>query len=92
MTAVLATLGYGLTATPALQVLPPDLAGEVTALALKLKKNMPDTWAALVDIGMEQRLLAMRAEERTALLASHDARRINRPVANDNVKPAAQVA
>lgn len=84
--AVLATLGFGFVPVPALEALPPGLAGEVTALALKLRMNMPQTWTALVHSGVEQRLLRMRAEERAAMLAEHDARRANCP-ANDNTKP-----
>jgi hypothetical protein len=86
--AVLATLGFGFVPVPALEALPPELAGEVTALALKLGMNMPRTWSALIDSGVEQRLLRMRAEERAAIMAEHDVRRANCP-ANDNTKQAA---
>ncbi|WP_051462711.1 hypothetical protein [Bradyrhizobium sp. URHA0013] len=84
--AVLATLGYGLVPVPALEVLPhPELAGELTALALKMRMSIPQTFSALIDIGVEQKLLRMRAEERAAVLAEHDARLARIP-ANDNVK------
>lgn len=84
--AVLATLGFGFVPVPALEALPPDVAGEITALALKLRMNMAQTWTALIDSGVEQRLLRMRAEERAAILAKHDARRANLS-ANDNPNP-----
>jgi hypothetical protein len=80
--AVLATLGFGLVPVPALEALPPELAGELTALALKLRMNIPHTWTALLDICVEQKLLRLRSEDRVAILADHDARRARH--ANDN--------
>lgn len=80
--AVLATLGFGLVPVPVLEALPPDLAGELTALALKLRMNIPQTWAALLDIHTGQKLLRLRSEDRAAILADHDARRTGH--ANDN--------
>ncbi|MBB4383562.1 hypothetical protein [Bradyrhizobium sp. SBR1B] len=82
--AVLATLGYGLVPVPALEALPPALAGELTALALKLRMNIPQTWCALLDVHAEQKLLQMRASERAAVLTDHDRRTAG--AANDNVK------
>jgi hypothetical protein len=76
--AVLSTLGFGFAPTPTLQVLPADLVGEIVALAMKLGLTFPETWAALIDIGVEQRLLAMDADERRTVLAEREA-------ANDNV-------
>lgn len=70
---VLATLGFGFVPTPALQVLPPELAGEVTALAMKLGRDIPQTWAALIDIGVEQRLIQTDANERRAVVEAHRA-------------------
>jgi hypothetical protein len=89
--AALATLGFGLVPVPALEALPPALAGELTALALKLRMAMPQTITALVDIGVEQRLLRMRAEERGAILAEHESRLAGIP-ANDNKKRRHRVA
>jgi hypothetical protein len=80
--AVLATLGFGLVPVPALEALPSELAGELTALALKLRMNIPQTWSALLSIHTEQKLLRMRSENRAAILADHDARRTC--YANDN--------
>lgn len=79
---VLSALGWGYVPVPALQTLPPDLAGELTAMALKLGASMPQTIAALIDIGVEQKLLRMSAEEKHAVLAERAARR----AANDNAK------
>jgi hypothetical protein len=59
----LSALGWGYVPVPALETLPPELAGELTALALKLGASMPQTIAALIDIGVEQKLLCMNAEE-----------------------------
>jgi hypothetical protein len=81
--AALATLGFGFVPVPALEALPPELAGELTALALKLRMNIPQTWAALIDIGVDQKLLRMRSDERAAALAEHDSR-LARVHANDN--------
>ncbi|WP_334374546.1 hypothetical protein [Bradyrhizobium sp. AZCC 1719] len=80
--AVLATLGFGFCPVPSLEALPAELAGELTALALKLRLNIPQTWAALIDIGIAQRLISMRADERAAVLAEHDTRRLRHD--NDN--------
>ena len=80
--AVLATLGFGLVPVAALEPLDPELAGELAALALKMRMNIPQTWAALIDIGVEQKLLRMRADERGAILADHERRRAG--YANDN--------
>ena len=82
---VLSALGWCYAPTPALQTLPPELAGELTTLALKLGASMPQTIAALIDIGVEQKLLRMNAEERRAVLAEREARN-PRHAANDNVK------
>jgi hypothetical protein len=80
--AVLATLGFGFCPVPSLEALPAELAGELTALALKLRLNIPQTWAALIDICVAQKLLRMRAEDRAAVLAEHDTRRLRHD--NDN--------
>lgn len=80
--AALATLGFGFVPIPALEAMPPELAGELTALALKLRMNIPQTWCALLDIHCEQKLLRMRADECAAILADHDRRMAG--VANDN--------
>ena len=84
LSAMLATLGYQLCPVPELETLPPKIAGELTTLALKLRMNIPQTWTALLDIGVEQELLRLRAEERAAILADHYAR-IARG-ANDNTQ------
>lgn len=83
LNAVLGALKHALVPVPMLEALPHALAGEVTALALKLRMSMPETWAALVEIGVEQKLLRMRADERAAVLAGHDARMARVPC-NDN--------
>ena len=58
---MLSVLGWALSPVPALETLPPELAGELTTLALKLGASMPQTIAALIDIGVEQKLLRMNA-------------------------------
>jgi hypothetical protein len=42
---VLSVLGWALSPVPALETLPPELAGELTTLALKLGASMPQTIA-----------------------------------------------
>jgi hypothetical protein len=84
--AVFGFLGWDFAPVPSLQVLPPDLAGELTALALKMQRNMPTTWAAVVAVGVEQALLNMTVAEKRAVL---DAR--NR-AANDNTKRTARAS
>lgn len=90
LNAVLAVLGFQLCPVPELEALPPALAGELTSLALKLRMNIPQTWAALIDIGAEQKLLRMRADERATIMADHDRRMAG--AANDNVKRAEPAA
>lgn len=102
--AVLGFLGWGYVPVPSLQVLAPDLAGELTALALKLCKSMPETISALIDIGVEQKLLRMNAEEKHAVLAEREARETRRAAlrdarrrrkpkpANDNAKQSSESA
>lgn len=73
-------------------------------MALKLHKSMPETFSALIDIGVEQKLLRMDAEEKRAVLAEREAREAERAAlrdarhrrksnsANDNAKQAASAA
>lgn len=96
---VLSVLGFGFVPTPTPQVLPTNLAGDVIALALKLEKNIPETWAALIDIGVEQKLLHMDAAERRAIVDAHHASlrgngRSRKPKvpANDNTKQPTAIA
>jgi hypothetical protein len=81
--AVLGFLGWDFVPIPALETLSPELAGELTTLALKLQKSMPETVSALIDIGVEQKLLRTSAEEKRAVLAEREARNPRQP-ANDN--------
>lgn len=94
--AVLGFLGWGFVPVPALEVLPPEMAGELTALALKLHTNIPTTWSALIDIGVEQKLLRMTADERRAVIEARKAnptpRRRRRKPANDNREQSAETA
>jgi hypothetical protein len=83
--AVLGFLGWAYVPVPALEILPPELAGELTTLALKLGASMPQTIAALIDISVEQKLLRMDAGEKRAVLAERETRN-PRHAANDNVK------
>lgn len=53
--AVLNSLGWNFTPTPSAEILSPDLAGELDAVATKLATGLPEVWAALIDIGMQQR-------------------------------------
>lgn len=82
MEAVLGSLGWNLVPVPALEALPAAIAGELVTLAKNLERDIPTTFSALIDVGVQQRLLQMRAEERVAILAEHDARREKH--ANDN--------
>lgn len=96
--AVLGFLGWDFVPVPALETLPPELAGELTTLALKLQKSMPETVSALIDIGVTQKLLRMSADEKHAVLAERDApksnsrRRKRKSPANDNIRQTKNVA
>ena len=52
--AVLNTLGFDLVAVPAIEILPPELAGELATIAAKMKAGIPEAWSALIEIGIEQ--------------------------------------
>ncbi|WP_438275126.1 hypothetical protein [Nitrobacter sp.] len=80
--AVLGFLGWSLCPVPALETLTADTAGELVTIAKKLDLTMPQTMAALIAIGVEQKLLCMSAEEKHAALAEREAR--NPRAANDN--------
>ena len=80
--AVLGFLGWDFVAVPSLRVLPPEIAGELVTLARKMNRDLPETWGALIETGVQQRLLKIRADERAAILAEYDARRASH--ANDN--------
>jgi hypothetical protein len=81
--AVLGFLGWDFAPVPTLQALPPGLAGELTALALKLQRDMPATWAAVIAVGVEQALLNMSITEKRAVLEARAAGY----AANDNLTP-----
>jgi hypothetical protein len=81
--AVLGFLGWKLCPVPSLEALPADTAGALVAFAKRLEQDIPTTWAALIDICTQQKLLKMRADERAAILAEHDARRSH--TSNDNM-------
>lgn len=70
--ATLGALGYNFVPVPALQKLPPHLARDVEALAARLRSDIPETWAALIDIGATQKLLQMSASERAAVLVERE--------------------
>lgn len=61
-------VGWDYVPVPALEVLPPDLAGDITALALKMQRDVPATYAAAVAVGVEQALLNMTIAEKRAIL------------------------
>lgn len=82
--AVLGFLGWDFVPVPTLKALLPDLAGELTALALKFQLDMPATWAAVIAVGVEQALLNMSITEKREAL---DARTAGY-AANDNARPA----
>jgi hypothetical protein len=54
--------------------LPSELVGELATFAMRLGTDIPTTWAALIDIGVEQKLLRMSAEEKRAVLAEREVR------------------
>ena len=72
--AVLGWLGWDFVPVPSVHRLPPPLAGEVAALAAKMHTDIPTTWASLIQIGVEQRLSRMSADERRTILAEREAR------------------
>lgn len=74
--AVLSFLGWDYVPVPALETLPPDLAGDVVALARKLEMSVPQLWAAVVAVGVEQKLLNMDIDERRAVLSARESRKL----------------
>jgi hypothetical protein len=98
--AVLGFLGWDFVAVPAMRCLPPEMAGWIATLAAKLGRTMPETWAALIDIGVTQKLLHMDAAERRAVIEARTAvktgvkrqYRRRKPAANDNIKRSTESA
>lgn len=71
-------LGWDYVPVPALEILPPEVAGEITALALKMQRDIPATYAAAVAVGVEQALLNMTIAEKRAVLEARHANDNNR--------------
>jgi hypothetical protein len=66
--AVLGWLGWDLVAVPRAKTLPPRIAADLTALATKMRTSLPDTWGAVVAVGVAQEMRRMSAAERGASL------------------------
>lgn len=81
--AVLNALGWGFTPTPALETMPPHLAGAMTELALQMQRDIPTTWAILLDWTARQQVQAIAADQRLAEIT-----RRREAAANDNRKRA----
>lgn len=77
-------LGWDFLPVPCLEALPPDLAGDLVALARRGEMTIPEVWRAVLDVAVEQRVLAMDVAERRAIREAHHARIFNRKQANDN--------
>lgn len=88
--AVLGWLGWDFTPTPAIKVLPPHIAADLAAFAAKLQTDLPNTWAALIDIGVERKLRRMSAAERGAALEDCMARQSAPPLAREKSAPTLQ--
>jgi hypothetical protein len=58
--AVLNALGWRFTPTPVLETLPADVANDLTVLAERMNAEIPEVWAALIEISIQQR----QAQER----------------------------
>lgn len=66
MTAVLNTLGIDLVPVPAPDVIPTEIADDLAALAAKLEKAMPESWAAIVSFAASQQLAREAAVQKLA--------------------------
>lgn len=75
LTATFNSLGWDYHPTPKLEVLPPDIAAELAALGAKMKADLPEVWAALLDIAIQQR---DQREQAAVRLAEIDAERATR--------------
>lgn len=84
--AVLSFLGWDYVPVPALETLPPDLAGDVVALARKLEVSVPVLWSSVLAVGIEQALLNMESAERRTILADREERKHG--YARDRKRPA----
>jgi transcriptional regulator with XRE-family HTH domain len=83
--AVLNTLGFDLLAVPAIEILPPELAGELATIASKMKAGIPEAWSALIEIGIEQR---DQREHAHARFAEMDAERADHATVKPKQRPA----
>jgi hypothetical protein len=92
--AVLNSLGWSLTPTPALEILPAEIAADMAALATKMKLGIPETWAALLDWMARQHNQCITADQRLAeITRRREAEFVRRreAAANDN-RPRRRVA
>jgi hypothetical protein len=66
LSAALNSLGFSFTAIPAIEVLPPEFSAKLAQLASEFKVALPETFAALVEIAADQRIIREKAAERFA--------------------------
>jgi hypothetical protein len=95
--ACLNALGWDLTPVPVIEILPPDIAADLAALAAKMQAGLPETFAALLTVALRQQENHERAAEQLAKIdaartevereRAERKRRRCKP-ANDNVKRA----
>ena len=68
ITAALNSLGIDFVAVPAPEILPADVAADLSALAAKLEKSMPESFAALLNFAANQQLARETAAQKLARL------------------------
>ena len=72
--AVLAFLGWDFVAVPCCEVLPPDFAADLIALAQRAETTIPAVWREALNVAVEQRVLGMAMSERRAIIEAHHTR------------------
>ena len=73
------SLGWDFVPVPAIEILPADIAADLSALAERMRTGLPETWTALLDIALQQRDQRERAAARlTEIDAARAARKTKR--------------
>lgn len=71
--ATINALGWSFVPVPVVEILPPEIVGDLAIIAAKMQARMPETWAALLDVALHQQNNRQLAAAR---LAEIDAERV----------------
>jgi hypothetical protein len=84
--AALGALGWSFLPVPVVEILPPDVAGDLAAMAARMQTGLPEVWSAVIAAGLQQR---DKREQAAIRLAKIDAARETKAIAMPKPRPAA---